>query len=494
MNPDVPAADPAAHPAPPHPALIGIAAYGGLVAASLALFLLVPGLDIATSRLFYDPHRGFVGNDWEGVRLLVGAVPWIAWAILVVVILGALFLFLVERPLWRLDRRGLVFIFASTLIGPGLLVNSVLKAHWGRARPYQTQLFGGTHLFTPAGEIAHQCLRNCSFVSGHAALGFGLVAFALLLAPGRRRVVAQAAALAFGALVGFGRIAEGGHFLSDVVDAGLLVYGVSWVLYAAIVERDLLARPAAMRLYRAAGRGLAALWARPWGYLVVWAAAVAIVEALSMIFVDDKLARALHVEDPGLHELFATITWFGLGYPPLVLCAVLFVLLRWGGRLPRLRAYAGRMREGARVPLFVFTAVAAAGIGADLIKIVCGRTRPKLLFAHGIDAFTGFSLRPDHWSFPSGHTATIAAFATALWCVWPRHVLFYILLVAIVALSRLVLDQHYLSDTIMGAVVAVLATRGSALLFLPRTVPRQHSWPEGMLARGRRWPGRGADV
>src|SRR6202007_2501046 len=110
--------------------------------------------------------------------------------------------------------------------GPGLVTNAILKDHWGRARPTQITEFGGTKAFTPALVPARQCERNCSFVAGHPALGFYLVSFGFLVPPPRRRVV-EAIAIATGALFGAARIAQGGHFLSDVVFSGLVVYAVS---------------------------------------------------------------------------------------------------------------------------------------------------------------------------------------------------------------------------------------------------------------------------
>ena len=74
-----------------------------------------------------------------------------------------------------------------------------------------------------------QCASNCSFSSGHGALGFWPVALALL-APPRRRPAVIAAALAFGTAVGVMRIAQGGHFLSDVVFSALLTISVAEVL------------------------------------------------------------------------------------------------------------------------------------------------------------------------------------------------------------------------------------------------------------------------
>ncbi|MBV8131336.1 MAG: phosphatase PAP2 family protein, partial [Alphaproteobacteria bacterium] len=199
-----------------------IAVYIGLVVLAVPLFLFVPQVDLATSQFFYNPGSGFILSDWPPVVLLERSVPWITWCWLVLVVGGAAWLFLVGRPLWRLDRKALAFLFASLALGPGLLANTLLKDHWGRARPTQIEAFGGLQRFTPAPLPAAECERNCAFVSGHAALGFSLVAFGFLLPPGRSRNRGVAAALGFGALVGFGRIIQGGHFLSDVVYAGLI--------------------------------------------------------------------------------------------------------------------------------------------------------------------------------------------------------------------------------------------------------------------------------
>ena len=51
---------------------------------------------------------------------------------------------------------------------------------------------------------------------------------------------------------------------------------------------------------------------------------------------------------------------------------------------------------------------------------------------------------------------------TALWYLWPQHLLFYILAATIVAASRIVVGAHYLSDVLAGALVAVLTTRYAA--------------------------------
>ncbi len=149
----------------------------------------------------------------------------------------------------------------------------------------------------------------------------------------------------------------------------------------------------------------------------------------------------------------------------LVLFGLAFFALHWGGELPRLRAVEPRLRALSAIPAFLFAAIAVAGLAVDLLKVGLGRMRPKLLFNSDLYGFTWLAWRPDHWSFPSGHTATFVALTTALWWLWPQHLLFYIVVAAIVAGSRVVVGAHYPSDVIAGALVAVLATRWVASIF-----------------------------
>ena len=148
------------------------------------LFLLVPGIDLAATGLFYMPGEGFPLAGWAPLAAIEDTVPWITRLIVAIVALGAVWLALIGRPLWRLDRKALVFIVAATVLGPGLIANTVLKENWGRARPSQTESFGGTRQFTPAPLPAAQCERNCAFVSGHAALAFSARQLCIA-APGR---------------------------------------------------------------------------------------------------------------------------------------------------------------------------------------------------------------------------------------------------------------------------------------------------------------------
>jgi membrane-associated phospholipid phosphatase len=107
--------------------------------------------------------------------------------------------------------------------------------------------------------------------------------------------------------------------------------------------------------------------------------------------------------------------------------------------------------------------VAVSGIAADLLKMLFGRARPRLFFQQGVYGFD--LLRVEHaWiSFPSGHAATAASAALTLSLLFPRFRAVFLCAGTVIALSRVVLTQHYLSDVIAGAFLGV-----STVLFLYR--------------------------
>ena len=213
---------------------------GGLVAFGLAVAALLvleafPAIDLAVSGWFAAPGGGFPLHELPLFRGVMKGLPWALIGAAVVVAVLGLAALATRGTFLGVTPNVAAYVVASLALGPGLIVNTVLKDHWGRARPVQIANFGGTAHFTPPLVLAHQCARNCSFPSGHAALGFWVIAFALL-APPRWRPLAVAAALLVGALVGLMRIAQGAHFLSDVLAAGILVVGLTVTLKRALAD------------------------------------------------------------------------------------------------------------------------------------------------------------------------------------------------------------------------------------------------------------------
>ncbi len=197
--------------------------------STMIVFRLCPGLDLAASGLFYEGHNHFLAETALGgaLRRIFSSVP----AVIVAVMIGLRIAKSfgggrLRGPSWR----GVAFVLLSLALGPGLLVNLVLKDHSHRPRPAQTEAFGGPLAFRPVGSFDGACSRNCSFVSGEGSWAFWTVAPALLV-PASIQPAALAAALCFGAAASLLRIAFGGHYLSDTIMAALLVWLVvagSW--------------------------------------------------------------------------------------------------------------------------------------------------------------------------------------------------------------------------------------------------------------------------
>lgn len=447
-----------------------VAAYVAALALAAAVFLVLPGIDLWASGLFYRAGDGFFLAQWEPVRAIYAGVPYLTGAIVVGVIALYLGSLLHGRAIWRIDGRIAAFLLLALALGPGLLVNTVLKDHWGRARPSQVTAFGGTQAFTPAPLPASSCARNCSFPAGHPAIGFYLVSFAFLVRDRRRRRVATGAAIAAGAVFGLARMAQGGHFLSDVIFSGLLVYGVSWLLYRIIVEDDRLAR-------RFGAFAPPRRLALP-SFLLLLSL------LLSIAFVDRPVARFFHDSDPSMRQVFQFITQFGLSKGYLVIAALLFVTLRLAAFGARHERLAATLALHARRALFLFVAVAGAGVVADVVKLIFGRARPKLLFADGAYGFTWGAAQADYWSFPSGHAATVAALAVGLYRLWPRGLPLYLVVALLVAASRIIITAHYVSDVLMGAAIgggvawAVWNGFARAGIDLPAAQPDEARSPE----------------
>lgn len=137
-------------------------------------------------------------------------------------------------------RRAGLFLVLLMAIGPGLIVNLVFKTHWGRARPHEVQEFGGRHPYSPVGTPGPMLNRNSSFPSGHAALAFYMIAPAFLV--GRKRPQLATVLFILGILYGLGmsltRVAQGGHFASDVLWSGGIMYLVAAILAKRLLTDD----------------------------------------------------------------------------------------------------------------------------------------------------------------------------------------------------------------------------------------------------------------
>jgi lipid A 4'-phosphatase len=200
------------------------------LAICLTVVLHLTNADIEIESWFYSPVSGWFlakENPWYWLYEY-GNIPALLLSG------GGLLAFVLsffQRKLIAYRKIGL-FLVTFMILGPGLLVNTVFKDHWGRPRPVDIVNFGGTETFRHAWEKG-QPGQGKSFPSGHAAVGFFLFSpfFILRMAYRRQAVLFLCLGISYGALMGTGRMVQGGHFPTDVLWSGAFTYLTGLVLY-----------------------------------------------------------------------------------------------------------------------------------------------------------------------------------------------------------------------------------------------------------------------
>lgn len=200
------------------------------------IFTVWPQIDLMVSGWFYDASAS--PSFYLAENPIVAFVYWAFKDMPIVIVpvllgLSVMCLFRTGTNWTKKHAKKWYFMLAFLLIGPGLIVHTGFKDNWDRARPRSVVEFGGDKQFTPALVIADQCERNCSFVSGHAAMGFAFLALGWVLNSRRWLMVGVATGLFVGGI----RIVMGGHFLSDIVFAGYICYFSAWVMAKLILGR-----------------------------------------------------------------------------------------------------------------------------------------------------------------------------------------------------------------------------------------------------------------
>lgn len=214
-----------------------------VVAIALALgiatglvFSIWPRLDIAIAAMFQG-HDGVFHMVrpafWPFVRemFLTGFTLWY-----VTIVVGCVLAAFRLRELFDFDLRKWLYLASCSIVGPLLLVNVVLKEHWGRWRPREVIELGGAEIFTRPLELGGTCDYNCSFVSGEVS-SMVMVFISLAFVTTAWRPVFYVLTIALGLLSAAIRVGQGGHFPSDTLFAGVFMVivaaAVYWPLYLA---------------------------------------------------------------------------------------------------------------------------------------------------------------------------------------------------------------------------------------------------------------------
>ena len=140
-----------------------------IVLLTIVLSLLKADLEI--EKWFYSPDAGWFLRQklpWT-VLYDYGMIP-----ALLLCLVGFLFFVMsfFQKACLPYRKTGL-FLVLVMILGPGLVINTAFKDHWGRPRPFDIVNFGGVEQFRHVWEKGQSGMGK-SFPSGHASVGFFL--------------------------------------------------------------------------------------------------------------------------------------------------------------------------------------------------------------------------------------------------------------------------------------------------------------------------------
>jgi undecaprenyl-diphosphatase len=193
-------------------------------------------------------------------------------------------------------------------------------------------------------------------------------------------------------------------------------------------------------------------WVWPW-LLVLTIVLIAVGCALWL----DPIVHRWMVDhqDRATRKFFNGVSRFGDWPAHVALGLALLAIAWWRGK-----------KRWTRIFLSMLIACALAGVTARVIKIATGRARPSVKTE---EVWAGPRLSEKFHAFPSGHTAASTAFFAVLFLANWRIGLACLPIPFTIAISRVYLGAHYLSDVVCAAVLGLIC----ALLVTRLVVGRQ---------------------
>ena len=194
------------------------------------LIFRITDLDLQIQRVFFTEEDGWFLSELPMVKFIYAYSNIPALIIAVLSLLALALGFSLQRLV--IYRKIALLLVLVMVIGPGIIVNSILKDHWGRPRPRNVTEFEGTMEYLKVGEkgIAGKAK---SFPCGHASMGFYFFTLYFILRSKLRQLALLFLGIALigGTGIGLVRMIQGGHFASDVLWTGGLVYLTSLGTY-----------------------------------------------------------------------------------------------------------------------------------------------------------------------------------------------------------------------------------------------------------------------
>lgn len=139
--------------------------------------------------------------------------------------------------------------------------------------------------------------------------------------------------------------------------------------------------------------------------------------------------------------------------PAFILWMGAMVLLRWGN--VKNRALVRRIETQAT---WLMYCLLFSGLWVHVIKALVGRQRPKISPTFDPHVFQPFITHWDFHSMPSGHSQVVFTVATFISFLFPKYKYGFYFVAFLMAFTRVMTRDHFLSDVIMGIAVGHIPT------------------------------------
>lgn len=192
---------------------------------------------------------------------------------------------------------------------------------------------------------------------------------------------------------------------------------------------------------------------------------------LAGLTLDQTLAAYFaQVSADDIRAFFRQITDIGLSEYYFLIALGTWAFAAWiAPRLEFFKKIPERVDFARRWGLNFFVALIVSGILIHIIKFCVGRQRP-----HKSPIYDPYVFDPitTHWhwhSFASGHSQVMLTAATMMAVALPRFRWFFLSFAVLICFSRVVVLDHFLSDTIMGGAVGYCGSLIAMKLMMQKT-------------------------
>lgn len=178
---------------------------------------------------------------------------------------------------------------------------------------------------------------------------------------------------------------------------------------------------------------------------------------VSMFYWDQSIALFLdYIIADSLDYMANQITWLGLADHYFWISAIGFLTAMIAEKRYHHKVNSVLAKKYRALFKLMFNSFLVSGFITVLLKFVIGRCRPYHSPVFDPLYFRPLSFNWDFQSYPSGHSQVSFTLASFLAYLFPKFTAIFFAIATVIALTRVILDYHFLGDVIFGAYIGIL--------------------------------------